>query len=571
MRAFGVTLLWLACCVSAQAQAQEAAAVPASPPVVLEAAPRMVPLAGLSRYWVDPQGDQTADAMEVAADAIPWKLTRSDQQLRLDGKALWIQFDAQSRGGRWYLEVAHAGLNRAQLFYRDGSGAWVTQEVGDHLPVYAWPVPGRQPTFALADEASRTVRYWLRVEHDRVDFAAPLMLVDEATLLIEREREQFLMGAYFGLAVMIALAALGNGLVYRDRCFLSYAVYVSFLASGQLARLGVGAQHLWPDALLWNQMSSTVLPGLSAAAALWFVKLVTEPARFSGAVDMAVWALIAATLGAVGVDALVATRGSLGLMLGLTALAIAALVGLMAMAWAAGDKDVRLIALGFLPLLVLALFPLARGLNLIAPSALTRYGLFIGAMLEMPVLYYALSVRNNRRREGELRAAALSYTDALTGLAHRAGMVQRLQSVLQRARTQQHNCALLAIRIANIEAIRHEFGAGTVEKALVVAASQLRRAATDIDLAARVGENEFALLIESPTSAAAASSRAQQVVADGLRHAAGLPGGLTLKFHVAVALLPHAELDAEASLHWVVDAVNQMPPDTRKLIRNLNF
>ncbi len=573
MRACWSALLWLACCFAAPAQGAAAspAAVPASPPVVLDTAPRIVPLAGLSRFWVDPRGDQTIDDLEVAGDAMPWQLTQPEQRWRLDGQALWIQFDAAAREGRWYLEIASSGVDRVQLYYRGAGGAWVTYQTGDIVPVHAWPLPGRVPTFALAGDPERSVRYWVRIEQDRVDYSAPLLLVDEATLLEQREREQFLLGAYFGLAIMIALAALGNGLVYRDKCFLGYALYVLLLGLGQLARLGIPGQHLWPDALLWNQMSTAVLGGLAAAAALWFVKLVAEPARFSRALDLAVWALIAALLGAVGVDAVVASRGSLGLVLSLTVVAIAALAGLIGRAWAGGDKDIRLIALGFLPLLVLALFPIARGMNLIPHGTLTRYGIFFGAMLEMPILYYALSVRNNRRREGELRAAALSYTDALTGLAPRGGMVQRLQTVLLRARSQKQNCALLAVRIANAAAIRQEWGAGVVEKALVVAASQMRRAATDIDLAARVGESEFALLIESPTSAAAATSRAQQLVADGLRQVAALPAGLTLKFHVAVALLPHAELDADASLHWVVDAVLQMPADARKQIRSLNF
>jgi diguanylate cyclase (GGDEF)-like protein len=563
VRAWMAAFFWLASCACA-------GAVPAFPPVVLDSQQRVV-LAGQARYWVDSRGDQTVDNLEVAADSVPWELVRPGQLWRLDGAALWIQFDAESRGGRWYLDLDSSGIDRAQLFHRDAAGEWVMQQTGDMLPVQAWPVPGRVATFSLDGDAGRSVRYWVRIEQDRADFSAPLVVHAQSSLLMTREREQFLMGAYFGLAAMIALAALTNGLLYRDKCFLSYALYVALLGTAQLARMGVGAQHLWPDALLWNQMAPAVLGGGAVAAALWFVKVVTEPARFSGALDLFVWALIAAVLGAVGVDAVVASRGSLGLLLALTAASIAAILGLIALAWAGGDKDIRLIALGFVPLLVLALFPIARGMNLIPHSMLTRYGIFIGAMLEMPILYYALSVRNHRRREGELRTAALSHSDALTGLAHRAGLLERLRAVLPRAVGQKQTCALLAARIANIEAIRQDWGPDTVEKALVVAASQLRRAATDVDLAARVGGNAFALLIENPTSATAASSRAQQLVAEGLRQAAALPNGVTLKFHVAVALLPHEALDAEASLEWVEDALNHMPPDTRKLIRSLNF
>jgi GGDEF domain-containing protein len=105
----------------------------------------------------------------------------------------------------------------------------------------------------------------------------------------------------------------------------------------------------------------------------------------------------------------------------------------------------------------------------------------------------------------------------------------------------------------------------------VVAASLLRRAITDVDLAARVGDNEFMLLLEGPATPEAAMSRAQQVVASGLRPSGALPPGLTLRFHVAVGMLPEQELDAAASVRWVLEGVAGMPSDARKVIRPLNF
>jgi two-component system, sensor histidine kinase LadS len=92
-----------------------------------------------------------------------------------------------------------------------------------------------------------------------------------------------------------------------------------------------------------------------------------------------------------------------------------------------------------------------------------------------------------------------------------------------------------------------------------------------MDVVARVGDHQFALLIEGPATQQNATSRAQQLVASGLRASPALPPGLLLKFQVAVALLPDQNLNAEDSLNWLVDAVNSSWPDSRKLIRALNF
>ena len=569
-------LLWLGALAAARAQdvLSSAALQPAVVPAPIRLAPGLdgLPLHGRSRFWIDDTGSKTADEVEAAAELLPWAPRDADRQYRLDGKAMWVQFDAFAAGeGRWYLEVGASGVDRAQLFSRDAAGQWVAQEAGDTRPVSEWPLPGRVPTFELSHEP-RTVRYWLRIEHARVDFAAPLLLYDQGRLLAVREREQFLLGAYFGLAALITLVAVANGLAYRDRAFGSYALYVGLFALGQVAYLGVGAQHLWTHWLRWNELSTVLLPGLSSAAALWFVRSVTEPARYSRALDALVWLLAVSLLAAVTADTLFETRQSFQAVLLLMAFALALVVVLIGVVWVRGDDPtIRLIALGFVPVVLMAVFPVARGLNLIPNSALTRYGLSIGAVLEMPILFYALSVRGSRRREAEVRAAALSRNDALTGLAHNRTLLQRLESTLARARTQKHPCALLAVKISNFEAVISEYGREAGEKALVVAASLLRRAITDMDMAARVGDNEFMLLLEGPTTPDAAMSRAQQVVASGLRPADALPAGLTLKFHVAVGMLPEQDFEAAASARWVLEGVGAMPSDARKVIRPLNF
>jgi two-component system, sensor histidine kinase LadS len=572
-----VALAWALVPATATAQdlrpgaaVQSVAALPA---IVLSPQQPVVSLSGRSLYWIDASTVRTAENLAANDASVPWKLREAGQTLNIDGKALWIQFDAQSSGdSHWFVEFASSGIDRVQFIYRGPDGKWIEQEAGDTRPVSMWPLPGRFPTFELLPATGEPVRYWLRVEHARVDFASPITIYEQSALFASRESEQFLLGGYFGLAALIAFISFASAIVYRDRNFGVYATYVGALALGQLAYLGVGAQHVWTQQLKWNETATFVLPGISSAIGLWFARTVTEPARFSRALDLMVWALIAAVLSAVAVDTVIASRASFALVLYLTLLSLATVVGLILLVWKQADEPhIRLIALGFLPVIVMAIFPIARGLNLIVAGPLTRYGLTIGAAIEMPILYYALSLRSSRRREGHMRAATLTHNDPLTGLAHGQALMQRLSDALSRARNLRHACGLMAVKISNFDALVSEYGRDTADRALVVTASLLRRAITDVDLAARIGENAFALLLEGPTTTENAISRAQQVVASGLRQAEALPAGTTLKFHVSVALLPDNDLDGEGSMKWLLDAVNAMPSDARKLIRPLNF
>lgn len=566
--------LWLlACLVPGAASAQTARAVAAPPPIMLGAEPQSIDLVRRARWWIDDARHRTPDALEAAGDSIPWRVRERGTSYNLDGKALWVVFDAQNIDDqRWFLEVQASGIDRVQLFERDAEGRWKVQEAGDTRPVSEWPLPGRLPTFELEGRTAKPVRYWLRVEHDRVDFAAPLLVKDQGTLLAGRESEQFLLGGYFSLAVLIALISAVNALAYRDRNFAVYSVYVIALAAGQLAYLGVGAEHVWDRALKWNEVATFVLPGASAAAALWFARTVTEPQRYSRALDLLVWATIAALLSAVALDVVVLSRLSFLLVVSLAGLSLVIIAFLIGVVWIRGDDPhVQLIAVGFLPVLVMAVFPVLRGLMLIPVSSLTRYGISVGAAFEMPILFYALTLRGSARREAALRASALSRSDTLTGLAHTRAFLERLDDALRRSAALKHACALLVVRISNYESIIAEFGRDAAERALVVAAALLRKVTGDVDMAARVGEHTFALLVEGPALAQDAANRAQQLVASGLRPAEGLPAGIVLKFHVAAAMLPDRQLDADASLRWVADAVIAIPHDSRKVIRPLNF
>jgi diguanylate cyclase (GGDEF)-like protein len=569
--AVGAILVW--CVLLWAAGAARADAGDPRPPTIDLAGQSIVHLTGKSLAWLDEGGALRAEQVEAANGTLPWRMRKREHHAMLDGSALWLQFEARVPAGEhWYVEVGGSSIyDHVHLFHRDASGAWVQQQAGTTEAVARWAVPGRLPTFALATDG-QPVRYWLRVSDDRAEFSSPVTLFREDALQASREQEQFLFGAYFGLASLVAAAAFVIGSVFRDKAFLAFALYTVLLVAGQLGRVGIGAQYLWPEWQVWNDAVLALWPGAAAAAALWFTKVVTNPARLSRTLDLVSWALLAALLAGVALDLAVGSRLTMTLVLSLTALALVAVFGMLLWGWVDGeDRHVRLVAIGFVPVLVMAIFPLARAFGLIPTNVLTRFGLFFGAALELPLIYYALNMRLMARRESELRAGALSRSDALTGLPHRQAVVERLDTSLAHARAQKQNCALLGVRISNLAAIAEEFGKEAVEKSLVIAASHLRRCTVGYDMAARVGEREFAVLLESPITQQAVSSRAQQLVASGLRQMEALPAALTLKFHVTAAMLPNPQLDGAGTLEWVIEGLDAIEPDARKLIKPLNF
>ncbi len=537
--------------------------------VVLTDQTSAYPLSGRSEFWIDPTGQASVNDVDTQQNSLGFAL-RSDKAELLHGRALWIRFAVRSdrlANTRWFLEMPLAGVDQVTLHHRNAAGQWQAQSAGDRLPQAQWPQAGRYPVFQLQDDPQLTT-YLVQVRHARVPFSGRLQIVSQTHLITQHETEQFYLGAYFGLAVLVVLVAAVTALFNRDLGFGSYACYVAALAGAQAAFTGIAPQHVWPHLPTVGNGAVFFLPVLAAAMGLWFVRTVTTPRQFSPLLDHGVMLLAGALVLAGLVDMFFPTQTSFAVVNNLILAAIAALLAVIVLTLREGDLNARWVALGFLPILVATLFPVLRNFGLIASGFFTEYGLILGSAIEMPILFIGLQRRLNQRSEAQGRARALSQTDPLTGLVQRRVFYHRLKGSLMRAKRYNHSCALLVVGVANHSGLLRERGREAAEKALVLAASQLRSLVRDVDTAARVGDQQFALLIEGPTSLQRAQDLATRAVARGLQPSDLLPGGTVLKFHVALAVLPAGwQAQPSALLSRFLDELQAMEPDARKAIR----
>ncbi|NTV86950.1 MAG: diguanylate cyclase, partial [Burkholderiaceae bacterium] len=127
--------------------------------------------------------------------------------------------------------------------------------------------------------------------------------------------------------------------------------------------------------------------------------------------------------------------------------------------------------------------------------------------------------------------------------------------------------AMMVLELANHASLAREHGSESAERALVLAAASLKRVVREIDTVARVGDQQFAVLMEGPCSLDEANAMATHAVAQGLRETSDLPEGAALRFHVALCVLPLMGLDAAATLQSLLQEVELIAPNARKTIR----
>ena len=572
----------LACNVHAQGQLPVRPAEPA--PAAKAASERSVVTLGSTqtvnlepdlRFLLEPTGLLTQDQMAALPDASFAAVVPGAPYLIGKG-ALWLVFEAVNNRPEthWRLAIPLPGLDDAVLYYRGQDGQWMTQQAGDRRAISSWTQPGRYPVFSLSNDRGQQVRYYLKIKHDRVPYSMLPRIVSDAQLLTKSLSEHLLLGVYFGLAALVVVLALANTLAYRDSGFGTYALYIALFTVGQGMFTGVAGLYWWPERPELNTSLIFVL-ALGGAAAAWFVRTVVMPKRFSGALDIAMLAVIVLLPLAGLFDMLLQTPLAFAAFNLLVSATLALLLLVLLVALFAGDTHARWIVYGFSPVLLATMVPLLRNYGVIPSSFWTEYALLIGSAIEVPILFYGLYRRMAQGRSINMRASGLRHADPLTGVYSAKVVSHKLKQLMGATPRQHQPFTLLAIDLTNYAELLKKYNRDTADRALVMAAARIRSVARSVDTVARIGDTQFGLLLEGPISPNDANDVATKILAAGLRATNELPEREPLRFHIALG--HHGEpaapypAQAEAVLTRLLTALNELNDGSGKAIRLLKL
>jgi diguanylate cyclase (GGDEF)-like protein/PAS domain S-box-containing protein len=144
----------------------------------------------------------------------------------------------------------------------------------------------------------------------------------------------------------------------------------------------------------------------------------------------------------------------------------------------------------------------------------------------------------------------LAFYDVLTGLPNRRLLMERLDAMVDQARTGRGLGALLYVDLDNFKKVNDARGHATGDALLVHAAKRLSGVVRQRDIVARIGGDEFVVLLDGLDANGAAATRAAQAVADKILAALTEPFEIDgQSYHtsasIGVALPLHAEIDAQ--------------------------
>jgi diguanylate cyclase (GGDEF)-like protein len=154
-------------------------------------------------------------------------------------------------------------------------------------------------------------------------------------------------------------------------------------------------------------------------------------------------------------------------------------------------------------------------------------------MMMLVLLAYAQSY--SRRYDSEAALLLASNTDPMTGLNNRRHFMPTLRQEVARVHRMQRPSSLLMIDIDQFKLVNDVYGHPTGDAVICQVADQSRKVSRQIDTVARMGGEEFAILL-SETGLRDACLVAERLRASIASSSALSPSGVMFQFTVSVGV-----------------------------------
>ncbi len=141
------------------------------------------------------------------------------------------------------------------------------------------------------------------------------------------------------------------------------------------------------------------------------------------------------------------------------------------------------------------------------------------------------------RKKTEQRIAFLAHHDALTGLANRAALIQKIEEATARQRRLQESFTVLMLDLDRFKQVNDTLGHPAGDALLIEVATRLKSLLRETDVLARLGGDEFAVIQAGESDQREAAKLLAERIIEMLRQPFDLDGGnISIGTSIGIAL-----------------------------------
>ena len=362
----------------------------------------------------------------------------------MSNSAYWLRLHLRNTGTetieRW-LEISYASISTVEFYQPTDNAGYHLTSTGNTVPFIQRPYKNRHHVYVIKMPPNTDKVFYLHLySNDAIIVPAQLW---EPNAFHRHERNDYIgQSWYFGI---VAAMLIFNFLIYlalRDRIYLVYVFFVSFLSLSIASINGLAAEFLWPNSPRWAEYATGIGFTLTVASLLFFMRqmLNTEIRipRFDRVLKLLIGILLLLIVGfAAGLDVMKLAASHIIVCL-ITTLGCAIYCAFQR------QRSAYFFVAAFTIVCFGGLITAMRALNIVSSTFLTLHSLQIGSAIEMLVLGLALADRFNQIRKEKEKA----QTEALLA---EYSLVENLRSSerMLEERVERRTAALL---IANMTA-----------------------------------------------------------------------------------------------------------------------
>ena len=480
------------------------------------------------------------DTIARTGELQPLRAGAQEANFGASRSAFWLRFKARANGSEALPAVLEVNFNPLDsvIFHIDGKEVART---GFRTDFSNRPLAYRAHAIPLVLPADRELTIDIRIQTSGTA-SAPLRLWTEPAFREHIKTSYSLLALYFGGLIALALYSLLLFLSLQERSYLFYVLYIAGIGLGQLDLYGFGSEFIWtPGTLLaaeagllgWN------LAGLFGTlfGMVFLNTRLNLPRLHPWLFGLALLYLLNGVLGLTAHWLAVRVQIYLGLFGGLLQLA-----GV----WLAWRRHVPAAGVFLLSLscVILGVLTISlRNLQWLPANGVTTNAMLIGSALQIVLLAFAqahciqherliretaqaetlkarqslvdmlqekerelenkvqertrsLQDAHDRLTASEQAMREMAHHDALTGLANRILLDDRLNQALLNAQRRQREVAVLLIPLDHFKPINDTFGHQAGDVLLVELARRMQGSLRQSDTLSRLGGDEFVIILQ---------------------------------------------------------------------------
>jgi len=483
------------------------------------------------RVLADPEHRLTfEDISSPQSDRLFKALADTGNNFGFDTSVYWIKFDLTVDDSIQESLILHFEYSQIDdvVFYSKGSeGIYRPTTTGDKYPFLQRDLNFRDFLFEINQNAQPLKTYYMRLQ-TQGSMQIPLSVWRSSAFIEYADSSAMAYGFYYGVMIILMLAASVAYFQLRDFLYLLYAMYLFSFLTSQLALNGFGFQHIWPDMNEWaNQITAVSIALVVISGSIFcgtFLRIWRYHDRFRYLYNF----LIGAGL----LSVLVSLFGEYSLAIKIAAVAAVLLPPIVI------TSNILVVLSGYRPA---RFFLMAWGVFLIGvfSASMLYFGwvernfytvnsMQIASLLEILILGYVL-MENVRQLYKEKEAVTLTANrylkelneglesmvaertrelsdknkmlrdlalrDSMTRLLNHNTSIDHLNLMLRNAQRYGHNLSVIMMDIDDFKSLNDRYGHLAGDVVIQTIANLLKVSVRDADICGRYGGEEFILIL----------------------------------------------------------------------------